>query len=142
MTAAISYDEGESPQNPPWRLTDRNIAALLHACEEYSRTAAVVSPAVTEAAWKLSAMTVDLAAMSRRHRPARDRIGLMDNDAQTIDTGEAARILGRHPRWVQRHRQELGGYRDGRGRLRFDAAAITAYHRDHSIEGDRHAHTG
>lgn len=142
MSTAISYDEGESPKNPPWRLTDRDIAALLHACEEYSRTAPVVSPAVTEAAWKLSVMTVDLAAMSRRHRTTRDQIGWMDNGAQTIDTGKAAQILGRNPRWVQRHQRELGGYLDGRGRLRFDAAAITAYHRDHSIEGDCHAHTG
>lgn len=141
MTAAINHFEpDETPANPPWRLNDRDIAALLHAAEVYARVAPTVSPAVTRAAWKLSAMTADLAAMSRRHQPSRDVIDWTGNSAQTIDTGEAARILKRNTRWVQRHQHELGGRLDGRGRLCFDAGTVAAYAVTHEAnKGGRHA---
>lgn len=144
MTAAIDYEPDETPANPPWRLNDRDIAALLHAATVYARVAPTVSPAVTRAAWKLSAMTADLAAMSRRHEKHCTGVALVDSSAQTIDSGEVARILKRNTRWVQRHQHELGGRLDERGRLCFDRGAVAAYAATHvnNNGGNHHAHTG
>lgn len=143
MTAAINYEPDETPRNPPWRLNDRDIAALLHAATVYARVAPAVSPAVTRAAWKLSAMTADLAEMSRRHENSCTGVALKIDNAQTIDSGEAARILKRNPRWVQRHQHELGGRVDERGRLCFDVHTVAAYAATRETNrGDPHAHTG
>lgn len=135
MTAAIDYEPDETPRNPPWRLNEVDLEGILHAAEFYQRFApGGGSKRVGAIAFKVAAMLTDLAEMgcrSREHAAPRDPLGLMDQ-AQVVDSGEAAQILGRPEWWVRRHQHKLGGWRDERGHHQFWRACVVAFEADHA----------
>lgn len=127
MTMIELLDDEHTPANPPWRFRPHDIGAMKLVIDHYRRTAPVVPPAVWRLEQKLGAMLADLRAMSRGHAATAKADKLDRNTVPSLSSDESAQVLNRHPRWVRRHKHELGGYRDQRGRFRFPAHIIDAH---------------
>ncbi|MCA2302731.1 hypothetical protein JF770_04105 [Mycobacterium intracellulare] len=119
--AEAALDDKQQPRP----LTETDFRAALFVVAHYLRTVPAAPASLWQLRYKLDA-AIHNPAMSSSGHDCDCGERQLGHEQETIGTRLAAEILERSPKWVSRHRDDLGGRLVG-DRLVFDAAQVRDY---------------